>query len=108
MTRSLLISAALLASAAALPASASTQADLQACKAQLVADGHVDASTQDVRTDQLKRRAIVLEIVEADGTERQVTCRVRRGVVTELEEDGQVLVAKAMTDEAMTKSEGGN
>ena len=95
--RALAVVAAVGIAAAALPAEASTQKNLNNCKAQLVLDGHVDAETKRVRLVKAKRKTITLEIEGEDGSEREVTCRISKGKVVGFEEQGQLLAAKPVT-----------
>ena len=71
-----------------------TQDNLEACKAQLVLDGHADTDVDRVSFKASKRNRILLE-VGTDGVERDITCRLSKGKVVALEEDGEVLSARA-------------
>lgn len=74
---------------ATLPAaSAASQDNLNACKAQILLDGHATEAS-DIRVVKLKRKRIVLE---ADG--QDITCRISKGRVSGLEMDGVELAAK--------------
>ena len=78
----------------AVPASASTQDNLRDCKAQLVQDGHVTDSDR-VRFEGTKRSTVMLSVETEAGTERTIACKVKRGKVVAMEEDGTVLAARA-------------
>jgi len=86
--------AALSLIAIAPAAEASSQENLRNCKAQLVLDGIVTESSERVSLEKAKRRTITLSVKDADGSEREVMCRISKGEITSIEVDGELHVAK--------------
>ena len=101
MTKTILAAAALLAFSATPALAGSTQSNLRLCKAEL-ADGHL-SSTATIDFKSAKRNVVKLEVESADGTETDVTCRVKRGEVVSIEMDGRALVLR--TDTADTSGQ---
>ena len=98
MIRTLPLVAALALGATALPAQASSQKNLENCKAQLVLDGHVTETTERVRLDKIKRKTVTLEIEDADGTTREAVCKISKGKVASLAVEGDDIRMVAKDD----------
>ena len=79
----------------AVPASASTQDDLRQCKVQLVQDGHITDGDR-VRFEGTKRATVMLSVETKAGTNRTIACKVKRGKVVSMEENGTALAARAI------------
>lgn len=86
--------AASLVGISALPAHASQQKNLQACKAEIANGGHL-AGVESVKFVRAKRTDITVEVRTADGTEREAVCKLRRGKIVSLDMDGKTLALNA-------------
>ena len=86
--------AASLVGISALPAQASQQKNLRACKAEITTGGHL-ANVESVKFVRAKRSDITVEVTTADGTEREAVCKLRRGKIVSLDMDGKSLALNA-------------